>query len=286
MAVRTHLHGSVPAAGAVAALLALVGLGTPRPAAAQQAGYVGSEVCSGCHQTSHERFAQTTMGRRLLGEPRSELERRGCEACHGPGAPHLAAEDRRKVAGFMTFARDDVNPVERRNAVCLQCHEGAARIQWLGSAHDGGNIACTNCHSIMAPQSETGQLRFATVLQTCGQCHQRQERAVRASLSRMPLLEGAMACNNCHNPHGSPNERMLVGASVNETCYGCHAEKRGPFLWEHAPVGVQWPCPSPDHPGTPTLVADNSVRVLNRACNNCHTQVHGSNHPGGNRYIR
>ena len=29
---------------------------------------------------------------------------------------------------------------------------------------------------------------------------------------------------------------MLKEASVNDNCYKCHAEKRGPFLWEHPPV--------------------------------------------------
>jgi hypothetical protein len=34
------------------------------------------------------------------------------------------------------------------------------------------------------------------------------------------------------------------------------------------------------------MVVDNNTRLVGRACNNCHTQIHGSNHPGGNRYIR
>ncbi len=44
-----------------------------------------------------------------------------------------------------------------------------------------------------------------------------------------------MDCTICHTPHGSTNVRMLkVGNTVNDTCASCHAEKRGPFLWEHA----------------------------------------------------
>ena len=40
---------------------------------------------------------------------------------------------------------------------------------------------------------------------------------------------------------------------LNDTCYDCHAEFRGPYLWEHAPVPED--------------------------CSNCH-DPHGSNHPG------
>lgn len=298
-----------------AALLAV--LGAPRAAGAQEPGYAGSERCASCHRPDHARFSQTAKGRRMLGEPRSDLERRGCESCHGPGAAHADARGRVKPEGFVSFAANDATPIEQRNRMCLQCHEGQARMQWMGSAHDGGNVACTDCHSIMNPQSETGQLRAATALQTCGRCHSRQSRAVSASLSRMPVLEGAMACNNCHNPHGSPNERMLTQASINETCFSCHAEKRGPYLWEHAPVAENCAnCHDPHggrnemmlnrprprlcqqchletrHPGTAMEystaagVVTTSSRLVNRACNNCHTQVHGSNHPGGSRYVR
>ena len=67
----------------------------------------------------------------------------------------------------------------------------------------------------------------------------------------MPLPEGKMSCVDCHNPHGSATRSLLNADSVNDVCYTCHAEKRGPFLWEHAPV--------------------------RESCVNCH-QPHGSNH--------
>ncbi len=54
--------------------------------------------------------------------------------------------------------------------------------------------------------------------------------------SHMPMREGKIVCTDCHNPHGSYSEKLLRANSVNENCYTCHAEKRGPFLWEHAPV--------------------------------------------------
>jgi len=53
-----------------------------------------------------------------------------------------------------------------------------------------------------------------------------------------------MSCDDCHNPHGALtnngnpllNGPLLKTNTVNETCYQCHAEKRGPWLWEHPPV--------------------------------------------------
>ena len=102
-----------------------------------------------------------------------------------------------------------------------------------------------------------------------------------------------MSCSSCHNPHGSATDKLLREASVNETCYKCHADKRGPFLWEHEPVRdnclnchnphgsvneymltIQRPrlCQSchmgPGHgnPGNPM-----TVQSVNRSCQNCHT---------------
>jgi DmsE family decaheme c-type cytochrome len=50
------------------------------------------------------------------------------------------------------------------------------------------------------------------------------------------VREGKVTCTDCHNPHGSYSENLLKTATVNEVCWQCHAEKRGPFLWEHPPV--------------------------------------------------
>ncbi|WP_351089807.1 cytochrome c3 family protein, partial [Shewanella sp. S1-49-MNA-CIBAN-0167] len=54
--------------------------------------------------------------------------------------------------------------------------------------------------------------------------------------SSHPMKWDQMTCIDCHSPHGSMSESALNKPTVNDTCYSCHAEKRGPFLWEHAPV--------------------------------------------------
>jgi len=122
-----------------------------------------------------------------------------------------------------------------------------------------------------------------------------------------------MGCTSCHAPHGSPNDKLLVNESTNETCFQCHTEKRGPFLWEHQPATEDCAlCHAPhgsNHDGMltlkkptlcqtchssqghPSLAQDNSVIddpispstafILARSCTNCHAQVHGSNHPSG-----
>jgi DmsE family decaheme c-type cytochrome len=151
--------------------------------------------------------------------------------------------------------------------------------------------------------SERRQLAKATEIETCGQCHL-QRRAQLMRSSHMPLREGKMTCTSCHNPHGTVAEKLLKANSINDNCYTCHAEKRGPFLWEHPPVTESCSnCHEPHgsnhekllkvskprlcqqcHVETrhPTRSSDPATRfVFNRSCTNCHSLVHGSNHPSG-----
>jgi DmsE family decaheme c-type cytochrome len=125
----------------------------------------------------------------------------------------------------------------------------------------------------------------------------------------MPVREGKMTCTDCHNPHGSMTEGLLADRSVNDNCYRCHAEKRGPTLFEHPPVRENClNCHDPHgsiheallvarpprlcqnchinsrHPSEPRNAA--SRFVFNKGCVNCHSQIHGSNNPSGIRAMR
>ena len=104
-----------------------------------------------------------------------------------------------------------------------------------GSVHEERGLACVNCHTVMKSVSRKNQLKTAFEPDTCFQCH-KDRRAQMFRSSHMPLREGKIVCSDCHNPHGSVTEALLKKDSINDVCYTCHAEKRGPFLFEHAPV--------------------------------------------------
>lgn len=276
--------------------------------------YVGEKVCVSCHAAENNHFSQTTHARAFRQNPRNERERQVCEACHGPGSRHLA--DATDHSALIGFTRAWGTPVDKQNAQCLTCHQGQQRIYWPGSAHASNQVACSDCHNTMAKFSASGLLKKPSVSETCYTCHQ-QQRAEFRKRSHMPLPEGKMSCDNCHNPHGSPTRPMLNADTVNDLCYGCHAEKRGPFIWEHAPVrenclncheahgsNQEWllvvPRPflcqqchtSRTHRNT-MLAASNlasgaspDTLLIGRACQTCHAQIHGSNDPAGVRFMR
>lgn len=289
-------------------------------AAPVDAVYVGEKACLECHEHVDTQYSHTLHAKAFRDNPRNSQQAQVCEACHGPGSKHVEATwDKRLIIGF---TRNWETPVAIQNAQCLSCHQGGQRLHWVGSTHDKNKVACSDCHNPMVNNSIDGALRKESISETCYSCHPKQ-RADFLKRSHMPLPEGKMTCADCHNPHGSRTRPMLNKDSVNEVCYTCHAEKRGPFLWEHAPVRENcanchlphgsnhdkllvtarpWLCQqchnaSVGHPGNfynasqtaesalqPGGVA--SQRIIGRACQNCHTQIHGSNHPSGARWQR
>jgi DmsE family decaheme c-type cytochrome len=263
-----------------------------------EAHYVGAKVCRTCHASQAASFDKTLMGR--IGK--TQKGKFDCENCHGPGSAHVKAGGGRGVGGIISFRPNDMSrTAEENNAICLTCHERGDRTNWHGSIHETRGLMCTNCHTIMKAVSRKNQLKTAFEPDTCFQCH-KDRRAQMFRSSHMPMREGKMVCSNCHNPHGSFTETLLRGDSINDVCYKCHAEKRGPFLFEHQPVRENClNCHDPH--GTvnefslklsrPRLCFEchgfghaqssgvNAIQTMGRQCQNCHTAVHGSNSPGG-----
>ena len=195
-------------------------------------------------------------------------------------------------------------------------HQGGERIHWHSSAHESQDVACGDCHNPMANVSDSGLLAKGSINEACFSCH-KEQRAQFRKRSHMPLSEGKIVCTDCHNPHGSITDGLLKTDSVNETCYQCHAEKRGPFLFEHAPVRDNClNCHTPHGSNHEKLLVTArpilcqqchssighmndlltrgslasgrlpDARVIGRSCQNCHTQIHGSNHPSGVEFHR
>jgi DmsE family decaheme c-type cytochrome len=269
-----------------------------RTAVPVDATYVGQKVCMTCHANYAEEFSKTLMGR--IGK--TQPGKFACENCHGPGSAHVKAGGGRGVGGIISFRSDDLSrTVEENNGICLTCHEKGDRTYWKGSAHEVRNVACTSCHTIMKVVSPKFALKTVNEADTCFQCH-KDKRAQMARSSHMPLREGKMTCSNCHQPHGTATEGLLREASINDNCYKCHAEKRGPFLFEHAPVRENCLNCHDAHGSInqyllkvsrPRLCAEchgfghgltsgpMAVQTVGRSCQNCHTKIHGTNDPSG-----
>ena len=254
----------LPAIAGIALAAALVGTNyvsaqAPPP---QAANWTAAD-CQSCHEgaagPAFQHSAHAKQGQ-------------SCAACHRNVAEHVKAQ----MAGESGGPVPTLKKISAReiNGTCLACHEKDNQANYVGSMHDRRKVACTECHGIHTYKSEKAQLKTTTDLETCGQCH-KAERAKSLRASHHPVREGKMACSSCHNPHDGARAKMLRADSVNELCYNCHTEKRGPFAFEHAPVREDCiGCHEPHGTNHPRLL----TQKLPNLCWNCHFT--GSGHFG------
>lgn len=282
--------------------------------AAGHAEYVGAETCLACHEGT-DAMRHTLHTQRAFMQ-KGITEEQSCETCHGAGSLHAEAGGERTAPGFDRIWGPTTDARSLGEA-CWTCHESSHPL-FKSTVHAQRGYTCTACHTTHAavkPGTDQGfLLKKGSINETCFDCH-RDKKAHVSRVAHMPVREGKVTCADCHDPHGTPHARNLTFATVNDLCVSCHEEKRGPFLWEHAPVRDNcMNCHDPHgslhdkmvvakrpfllcqtcHVGTrhpSTLYDDNAVqsesnRVINRSCQNCHSMVHGSNHPSGKFFLR
>jgi DmsE family decaheme c-type cytochrome len=307
-------------------VMALTLCASPAPAQQRQTTTPGQiaaqavvKTCLTCHGADPKVTAILGSPMAKIGDPRTPFALGGCEGCHGDSTEHMQGK---APYPAVVFNGPHASPVAVRNAVCSGCHEGGEHMNWKGSPHEVNNKACTDCHTAHAAKDPVTVK--ATQVEVCFTCHARQ-RADSFKYSHHPMREGKVVCSDCHNPHGSPGDtKLLKEFTVNETCYNCHADKRGPLLWEHQPVRDDCTnCHNPHGSNEPRLMVErmnflcaschsaesnnsggafgghgaipfrgpgipgfNSALANQRRCVNCHSQVHGSNSPSGAFFFR
>lgn len=184
-------------------------------------GAISPQICYRCHG-SMQQFEQVAHPHQIGG-----VNGFTCATCHDP---HGKIHD------------------ESRTDLCLQCHKGAPTAAYHSSIHSMNGVACTDCHN---PHPHTFPSHIVSIGHTsvarpprlpmavdepnaCFKCHSDIYAKTRMP-SHHPIREGKMVCSDCHDGHGQAHGN-LKESTVNQVCYRCHAEKQGPFVYEHPPV--------------------------------------------------
>jgi DmsE family decaheme c-type cytochrome len=198
--------------------------------------YIGTEQClAKCHK--HDKifkdYKQSVHGLQI--ESQSGLPLVNCETCHGPGS--LAVDHiENETCDFKTFIQIEQLPAQAQSLLCLKCHSAASTpiLQfWSAGAHASSDVSCSDCHELhQGPQQK---VTHEGMNELCFNCHQNIQMEF-AQFSHHPVPEGKIACTDCHNPHGTAQDKMLTGLTEKETCSRCHMDKQGPFVFEHADV--------------------------------------------------
>lgn len=225
-------------------------------------GAIEPNVCYRCH-ANMQQLARVAHPHQIGG-----VHGFSCSTCHNP--------------------HGQIKP-ETRQDLCLSCHQQTPTTAWHSSTHAQMGVACTDCHN---PHPTSSVQPIVDISHTavrrpprlpmsvddpnvCYKCHQKIF-AEFALPSHHPLKEGKMACADCHDPHGQnlvsdgrgQALNNLKGASVNLLCYKCHAEKQGPFVFEHPPVTENCDiCHTPHGAVTNNLLRQPTTFL----CLRCHT---------------
>ncbi|MGA8866587.1 MAG: DmsE family decaheme c-type cytochrome [Candidatus Sulfotelmatobacter sp.] len=226
--------------------------------------YVGSDTCKTCHEDLYNSWAKTAHWKTSLNQEGGP-SKQGCEGCHGPGKAHVeGGGDKTRIYVFAEHSREETS---RR---CLSCHgEGHAQSHFAESAHASSEVGCLDCHSPHHAQ-EKQQMLVQSQPQLCFGCHT-SAKADFAKPYHHRVNEGLVQCGDCHNPHGTATLRQVRSLPTGDAvCYKCHADKQGPFVYEHVPVKTEGcsSCHTPHGSTNPRLL---QVSVVNMLCLQCHT---------------
>jgi DmsE family decaheme c-type cytochrome len=229
--------------------------------------FIGSEMCGVCHED---------IGKAFLKSPHEAVEKgdkhgftgKACESCHGPGSKHaetLSPADIRNPSKISTAETD---------RVCMACHNNqTSNTGRINASHARNSISCTACHSMHAHGTDGLVARKPAALNTlCESCHIDVKAAFTLPFKH-PVLQNAMTCVDCHNPHGAIKAPLLRLANANELgCFNCHADKRGPFTFEHAVVrqGGCEGCHMPHGSANAKMLIREEVRLV---CLECHANL-------------
>ena len=260
--------------------------------------YVGSDTCQACHEDTFKSYSHTVHA--TLTKLSSWKDKAtGCESCHGPGKAHVdGGGDKTKIISFTGKSSKEISET------CLSCHAGKEeRNNFRRGEHWRNDVGCIDCHSPHAdkvgrnlassnvlvttanaekPGFSTTRMLKANDPQLCISCHNEVKPQFTMPFHHK-VLEGAMRCSDCHNPHGgfeTRQTRLATGADA--ACIKCHADKQGPFTYEHAPVKTEGctACHTPHGSANARLLKYSAV---NQLCLTCHSVAHdvGAVEPAG-----
>jgi cytochrome b subunit of formate dehydrogenase len=167
---------------------------------------VSPSVCLGCHgdKISAAAFDASVHGKN------------GCTSCHV------------ELTDVTKHEKGELAPAKVQ---CERCHQLVASKYYV-SVHVANSVSCTDCHSgihSITPWKNDKR----KVVETCGQCHDKEASAFKQSIHGKSLMAGnqdSPACADCHGLHdvkplGDPNSARHKRFHT-LVCMKCHGDAK------------------------------------------------------------
>jgi len=249
----------------------------------------GTDACLHCHKQAAEQISKTVHTATYDQVPEGAIGASGstnCDGCHGSGKAHADAEleaertdtknpEAKKL--IFNFLSKDTTP-KMVNERCLTCHASStSHLNISNSFHRLNEVSCINCHSLHHATTKE-KLLVKDQPELCYSCHLQLKPQFDMPF-RHRVNEGLIQCTDCHDQHGTGGvwesstglvRQVRTSASGDFVCFKCHADKQGPFVFEHAPVKTEGcaACHIPHGGANPHMLKYSVVGLL---CLSCHT---------------
>ncbi len=183
----------------------------------------GTKICSMCHKSSNPKDGNdlTMEQPSLCYQCHNENDIEGKKFIHGPVA-----------AGACTICH---NPHESENLtllrysnineLCTSCHNAKGEfLKNTENIHPPVKDSCINCHD---PHTEDHkyQLRADRKKDICLTCHVDKQDWINSVKSKHGAINMGTGCQNCHDPHGTGQPKMMKAATVKDMCLKCHSQE-------------------------------------------------------------
>jgi predicted CXXCH cytochrome family protein len=162
--------------------------------------------------------------------------------------------------------------VDEAPELCLECHEAISeRMESADTVHDPAED-CLDCHTPHGGEVEAmlREVSGEDLRPLCFECHDEKD-VLGGKVTHGPVEDGA--CNDCHDPHASPNASLLL-ATGTDLCGECHddiVEIAETSTVDHAPTTTEDECLSCHSPHA----SDNASILLKpqrELCTDCHDE--------------
>jgi predicted CXXCH cytochrome family protein len=127
--------------------------------------YVGTQACADCHGNVGGTFPKNPHAKTLTNK---EVNKQGCESCHGPGKSHAESGDPDNIVRFESVSKAGATKI------CSGCHLAKDLGDTVHVQHSKAEVGCLDCHSVHFGNAQEHWIKSEKA-KLCSTCHENRQ---------------------------------------------------------------------------------------------------------------